>query len=399
LYRGSTRGGGGGGAFGGGFGSDSVGGGGGSGGGSAFGGGFGSDSAGALVTPAKSGGGGYSWDRRREAEGTPAGKKQKKDPADFIYRGLRDQTVVRPEGTVAGEQLVIEDCHDCTLVILDRIACVTVDDCTGCTLFLGPVEGSVFVRDCEELRGSFACRQFRCRELHASDLRLFCATRPIIESSRGLSLACLNLDYAGHAKQLEDAGLNPLRNFWSAVYDFTPPSSGQGPGPQAHWDFLPAGPGEPGGPPGSGSDNSGDPNSSAGWGLPPDAARAPERPSFVPTRGGRPAPAGEERRLVLLDADRAGGALELAAKLSQKCTLVHANLAPVPPGLLGRLAAATGAPQKALAKGPVASLELAPAAGQGAKALDAALRKAAFGLPVTSDPTLADELRLAGIEG
>jgi protein XRP2 len=319
------------------------------------------------VTPATSGGGGYSWDKRRaENEGAAGGGGgKKKNPEDFIYRGLRDQTVVRPAGTVAGEQLVIEDCHDCTLVILDRSACVTVDDCTGCTLFLGPVEGSVFVRDCEELRGSFVCRQFRCRELHASDLRLFCATRPIIESSRGLRLACLSLDYAGLAEQLEAAGLSPLRNFWSAVYDFTPPSSGQGPGPQGHWDFLPAGPREPGGPPAGGAD----PNSPAGWGLPADAAPAPARPSFVPTRGDRPGPAGEERRLVLLDAARAGGALDLAAKLAQSCTLVHANLAPVPGGLLGRLAAASGASSKALSKGPVASLELAPAPGQGAKAL------------------------------
>jgi len=309
---------------------------------------------------------------------------------------------VRPAGTVAGEQLVIEDCHDCTLVILDRSACVTVDDCTGCTLFLGPVEGSVFVRDCVELRGSFVCRQFRCRELHASDLRLFCATRPIIESSRGLRLACLSLDYAGLAEQLQAAGLSPLRNFWSAVYDFTPPPSGQGPGPRGHWDFLPAGPGEPGGPPaGPGAPGGGaDPNSPTGWGLPAGAAPAPARPSFVPTRGDRPGPAGEEgRRLVLLDAARAGGALELAAALARSCTLVHANLAPVPAGLLGRLAAGAGASAKALAKGPVASLELAPAPGQGAAALDAALRRGAFGLPVASDPGLADELRLAGIEG
>ena len=102
---------------------------------------------------------------------------------------------------------------------------------------------------------------------------------------------------------------------------------------------------------------------------------------------------------MLLDAARAGGALDLAAKLAQSCTLVHANLAPVPGGLLGRLAAASGASSKALSKGPVASLELAPAPGQGAKALDAALRRGAFGVPVASDPGLADELRLAGIEG
>ena len=41
-----------------------------------------------------------------------------------------------------------------------------VDNCKNTTFVIGPVKGSIFVRDCSNCRVSVACQQFRCRDLN-----------------------------------------------------------------------------------------------------------------------------------------------------------------------------------------------------------------------------------------
>jgi len=40
---------------------------------------------------------------------------------------------------------------------------VTIDDCVNCRIFLGPVETSIFIRDCTDCKLVAACRQARRR--------------------------------------------------------------------------------------------------------------------------------------------------------------------------------------------------------------------------------------------
>jgi protein XRP2 len=41
---------------------------------------------------------------------------------------------------------------------------VQVDQCKNCTIIVGPVTGSIFVRDCTDCTIHVACGQFRCRD-------------------------------------------------------------------------------------------------------------------------------------------------------------------------------------------------------------------------------------------
>ena len=40
-----------------------------------------------------------------------------------------------------------------------------VDKCKNCTFVIGPIKGSIFLRDCEDMKIHVACQQFRCRDL------------------------------------------------------------------------------------------------------------------------------------------------------------------------------------------------------------------------------------------
>ncbi|XP_060089871.1 protein XRP2-like [Heteronotia binoei] len=164
----------------------------------------------------------YSWDQRAKI-----------DPKDYMFSGLKNETVGRLPGKVGGQQFVIQDCENCNIYIFDHSATITIDDCTGCRIFLGPVKGSVFFRDCKDCKCIVACQQFRTRDCRKMEVFLCCATQPIIESSTGMKFGCFQYYYPELALQLKDAGLSIFNNTWSNIHDFTPVSG------ENNWGLLP----------------------------------------------------------------------------------------------------------------------------------------------------------------
>lgn len=155
------------------------------------------------------------------------------DPKDYTFSGLKDETVGRLPGKVAGQQFIIQDCENCSIYIFDHSATITVDDCVNCQIFLGPIKGSVFFRDCKDCKCIVACQQFRTRDCRKLEVFLCCATQPIIESSTGMKFGCFQYYYPELALQFKDAGLSIFNNTWSNIHDFTPVSG------ENNWGLLP----------------------------------------------------------------------------------------------------------------------------------------------------------------
>ncbi|XP_052323647.1 protein XRP2-like [Oncorhynchus keta] len=164
----------------------------------------------------------YSWDKR-----------EKVDPKDFMLTGLKDATVGRLPGKLNGQQFVIQDCDNCKIFVLDHSATITIDDCTNCCIVMGPVKGSVFFRDCKDIKCVVACQQFRTRDCKKMEVFLCCATQPIIEASTGMKFGCFQYYYPELAFHFKDAGLSIFNNNWSNVHDFTPVSG------ETNWSLLP----------------------------------------------------------------------------------------------------------------------------------------------------------------
>ena len=101
---------------------------------------------------------------------------------------------------------------NCTLVLLDQTASITVDDCRDCLIICGPCRGrffshliilfpkiffsSLFLRDCKNLLVLAICQQFRTRDCQHLNAHLFCTTCPTIEETN-LKVAPLLLNYCG----------------------------------------------------------------------------------------------------------------------------------------------------------------------------------------------------------
>ncbi|XP_027883547.1 protein XRP2 [Xiphophorus couchianus] len=164
----------------------------------------------------------YSWDKR-----------EKVDPKDYTLTGLKDVTVGRLPGTLNGKPFVIQDCENCNIFVLDHSATINIDDCVNCRIVFGPVKGSVFFRDCKDIKCVVACQQFRARDCKKMDVFLCCATQPIIESSTGMKFGCFQYYYPELAFHFKDAGLSIFNNNWSNIHDFTPVSG------ENNWSLLP----------------------------------------------------------------------------------------------------------------------------------------------------------------
>lgn len=72
----------------------------------------------------------YSWDRRR-----------KSNCMDFIIQDVVNDKVHRYPGSVSGQQLIIQNCENSEIFILDFMNSVVVDDCVNCKIVLGAVKG------------------------------------------------------------------------------------------------------------------------------------------------------------------------------------------------------------------------------------------------------------------
>lgn len=143
-------------------------------------------------------------------------------------------TIWRKPGAVCapGAQMNIEDLVDCKVYICDKTEQTFVDECSGCEVLIGPCEGATFVRDCKNCTFWVATRQLRTRGCTGCSFYLHSHTEPIIEASKELRFAPFAASYAGLADHMAAAKMDPGKNFWNAVYDFTGKADG------ANWRIL-----------------------------------------------------------------------------------------------------------------------------------------------------------------
>ena len=164
----------------------------------------------------------FSWDR-----------DDRPDPKDFTISNIEGETCFRKPGSVKGQQFIIKNCKDSSIYIYDNSAMVTIDDCQNCVIFLGPIKGSVFIRNCKNLKCAIACQQFRSRDCQKIETFLYCQTQPIIESSTGMKFSCFQYYYPELEEQFQSADLSVYNNTWSTIHDFTPVEQ------SANWSLIP----------------------------------------------------------------------------------------------------------------------------------------------------------------
>lgn len=128
--------------------------------------------------------------------------------------------LVKVPGSVNGQPFELKDLDNCDAQVLCWSSTVQIDRLQNCRVFIGPVESSCFVRNCEGCEFIMACRQLRTRDLKDCTFRLLAGTDPVIERSTGITFSPFSGAYHGLRKHCESAGLDPNDNHWRLIFDF-----------------------------------------------------------------------------------------------------------------------------------------------------------------------------------
>ena len=143
------------------------------------------------------------------------------EPAHF--EGRRGELLLLPPGSVQGQSCVAVDCVGCSLLLLDWSSSVTLQNCHECRVLIGPVDGSIMLRDCSALHVAAVCRQLRCRDCRGCTVSLY-TLGVALESCAAMQFGRWDAAYPGMSAHFAAAGFDPAgRNRWQQVYDFTPP--------------------------------------------------------------------------------------------------------------------------------------------------------------------------------
>jgi len=148
------------------------------------------------------------------------------------------ETIIRKPGEIEGKDFIIDGLKDCHVALFDYSAQVQIDGCVGCTFFIGPCEGSFFIRDCSSCKVIVMCGQFRTRDCHDVDALIHCSKgQPVIETSSNIQFGPFPSHFASYThlnSQMKKANINPWDTEWSNVHDFSP----SGEENNANWGFL-----------------------------------------------------------------------------------------------------------------------------------------------------------------
>lgn len=83
--------------------------------------------------------------------------KKKLKREDFMFVSKTGETLTKKPGDINGIDFKIKDLHDCVVYLFDHTAQIQIDKCTNTKFFIGPIKGSIFVRDCKDCEISVAC--------------------------------------------------------------------------------------------------------------------------------------------------------------------------------------------------------------------------------------------------
>eukprot|EP00928_Gymnodinium_smaydae_P036671 TRINITY_DN255_c0_g7_i1.p1 TRINITY_DN255_c0_g7~~TRINITY_DN255_c0_g7_i1.p1 ORF type:complete len:2183 (-),score=436.61 TRINITY_DN255_c0_g7_i1:285-6833(-) len=147
----------------------------------------------------------------------------------FMITNRRNLRIVRKPGSMCDQMLQLDTVEDCEVYVCDKTEQVFVDNCKRCKILLGPCASSVFVRDCEDCTFWIAAQQLRTRDTLRCKINLYSKTEPIIETSDDLVFSPWSARYPNCIEQFKRAGFDPKRNLWNAIFDFN------GVPEKAHW--------------------------------------------------------------------------------------------------------------------------------------------------------------------
>ncbi|XP_062861718.1 TBCC domain-containing protein 1 isoform X2 [Trichomycterus rosablanca] len=149
----------------------------------------------------------------------------------LVMSQVYKQTLAKDSEKLVGTNVKLHRCSESYIYLLSPLRSVTLDKCRDSTVVLGPVETSVHVQSCENIRlvcvaGRLVVGSSTCCTIH-----VLTPTRPLLlPGNTNLTLGPFHTHYPSLEDHMASVGLAVVPNLWDQPLMFAPDSPASDPG-------------------------------------------------------------------------------------------------------------------------------------------------------------------------
>ncbi|XP_069081886.1 TBCC domain-containing protein 1 isoform X1 [Pleurodeles waltl] len=128
-----------------------------------------------------------------------------------IYR----QTLAKSSETLFGAHVKIHRCNESFIYLLSPLRSVTIEKCRNSTFVLGPVQTTLHLKDCDNVKIIAVCHRLSLSSTLSSTFHCLTSTRPLILSgNQDVTLAPYHTHYPMLEDHMAQTGIATVPNYW-----------------------------------------------------------------------------------------------------------------------------------------------------------------------------------------
>ncbi|NXY85371.1 TBCC1 protein, partial [Alcedo cyanopectus] len=134
-----------------------------------------------------------------------------------IMSQVYKQTLAKSSDTLVGAHVRIDRCNKSFIYLLSPLRSVTIEKCRNSTFVLGPVQASVHVHGCDNIKVIVICHRLSLSSTTGCTFYILTPTQPLILSgNQAVSFAPFHTHYPMLEDHMAQVGLATLPNYWDS---------------------------------------------------------------------------------------------------------------------------------------------------------------------------------------
>ncbi|NXN96257.1 TBCC1 protein, partial [Rhinopomastus cyanomelas] len=134
-----------------------------------------------------------------------------------IMSQVYKQTLAKSSDTLVGAHVRIHCCSESFIYLLSPLRYVTIEKCRNSTFVLGPVQTSVHVHGCDNIKLIVVCHRLSLSSTTGCTFYILTPTQPLILSgNQAVSFAPFHTHYPMLEDHMAQVGLATLPNYWDS---------------------------------------------------------------------------------------------------------------------------------------------------------------------------------------
>ncbi|NWR79547.1 TBCC1 protein, partial [Centropus unirufus] len=134
-----------------------------------------------------------------------------------IMSQVYKQTLAKSSDTLVGAHVRIHRCNESFIYLLSPLRSVTIEKCQNSTFVLGPVQVSVHVHSCDNVKVIVVCHRLCLSSTTGCTFHTLTPTQPLILSgNEAVSFAPFHTHYPMLEDHMAQVGLATLPNYWDS---------------------------------------------------------------------------------------------------------------------------------------------------------------------------------------